>query len=355
MNSNRQASLPSDAVAGKRIVLVGGAGFIGHHLALTLNRAGAEVHVVDGLQVNSLGYYSSNYRDNPNAERYITFINERLRLIRAANVALHVVDARDYHAVTRILSAIEPDAVVHLAAVAHANRSNKDPYSTFDHSLRTLENVLDAVRSLGTHVVYFSSSLVYGQFGDQPAFEDRPCEPLGIYGALKFAAEKLVIGYNQVFDLPYSIVRPSALYGERCVSRRVGQAFIENAIVGQELTVNGDGSETLDFTYIDDLVQGVTRILAMDAARGETFNITYGGAQAINDMALLVKERFPSIRIRHEPRDALMPERGTLSIDKARDLLGYSPEHDLRSGFSRYMDWYQGAALEYSHLFRPTS
>ncbi len=351
LTSTENTAVPDGFFAGKRIALVGGAGFIGHHLALALERAGAEVHVVDGLQVNSLGFYSSNYRDNANAERYLTFLNERLAMLRSAQIALHVVDARDYHIVTRILNTIEPDAVVHLAAVAHANRSNKDPYSTFDHSLRTLENVLDAVRSLGTHVVYFSSSLVYGQFGNQPAFEDRLCEPLGIYGALKFAAEKLVISYNQVFDLPYTIVRPSALYGERCVSRRVGQAFIENALTGQELTVNGDGSDALDFTYIDDLVQGVQRILAVEAARGETFNITYGAAQSINDMALLVQERFPSIRIRHDERDVLMPERGTLSIDKARDILGYRPEHDLRSGFTRYMDWYQHLAENHPNLF----
>ncbi len=347
--------LTGRSIAGKRVVLVGGAGFIGHHMALALNRAGAEVHVLDGLQVNSLGYYSSMYRENPNAERYITFINERLSLLRTADISLHVADARDYHVTTRTLNAIEPDVVVHLAAVAHANRSNKDPYSTFDHSLRTLENVLDAVRSLGTHVVYFSSSLVYGQFGNRAATEDRPCEPLGIYGALKFAAEKLVIAYNQVFGLPYTIVRPSALYGERCVSRRVGQAFIENAIMGQELTVNGDGSDALDFTYVDDLVDGVMRILAVEASRGETFNITYGDAQAINEMATLVRDRFPSVNIRYEARDSLMPERGTLSIDKARDVLGYAPQHDLRSGFARYMDWYQSFASDNPELFEPTN
>ena len=75
----------------------------------------------------------------------------------------------------------------------------------------------------------------------------------------KYAGEKIVISYGQVFDLPYTIVRPSALYGERCVSRRVGQAFIENALRNKDLTVNGDGSDALDFTYIADLVQGVQK------------------------------------------------------------------------------------------------
>ena len=112
----------------------GGAGFIGHNLALELKKHGAEPHVVDGLQVNSLGYYTSGYTDNPRAELYIGFINERLRLLRESGVGLHVIDIRDYHVVTRTLTQIDPDVVIHLAAIAHANRSNKDPFSTFDHS-----------------------------------------------------------------------------------------------------------------------------------------------------------------------------------------------------------------------------
>ena len=79
--------------------------------------------------------------------------------------------------------------------------------------------------------------------------EDAICEPIGIYGTLKLSGELLVKAYNQVFDLPYTIIRPSALYGERCVSRRVGQIFIENAIQGNEININGDGEDKLDFTY----------------------------------------------------------------------------------------------------------
>src|SRR3546814_2209415 len=119
-----------------------------------------------------------------------------------------------------------------------------------------------SARSHKPHFIYFSSSMVYGNFDGNAVTEDRRCEPLGIYGALKYAGEKLVIAYNQVFDLPYTIIRPSALYGERCVSRRVGQAFVENALRGQDLTINGDGTDALDFTYIGDLVQGV--VMAID-------------------------------------------------------------------------------------------
>lgn len=339
------------SLLGKRVAIVGGAGFIGHHLALHLQRIGAESHVIDGLQVNNLGYYSSGYAENEHSERYIAFIEDRLALLRANKIGLHVVDAREYHSITKTLSTLQPDVVIHLAAVAHANRSNKDPYSTFDHSLRTLENVLDASRSSGAHVVYFSSSMVYGDFNNQSAVEEQPCNPIGIYGALKYAAEKILIGYGQVFEVPYSIIRPSALYGERCVSRRVGQAFIENALLNRPLSVNGDGSDMLDFTYIDDLVSGVTSTLLNTAAYGEVFNITYGQSRSISELAQIVRNRFPELEVVQNPRDSLMPERGTLSIQKAKDLLGYEPKFSIEDGFSEYLDWYEKFSASRPELF----
>lgn len=339
------------SLKGKRVAIIGGAGFIGHNLALKLADLGAEPHVVDGLQVNNIGYYTSGYSTNPHAERYIEFINERLALLRIKKVGLHIIDARDYQVVSHTLSNIKPDCVVHLAAVAHANRSNKDPFSTFDHSMRTLENVLDVTRSIGVQFIYFSSSMVYGDFEGVAVTEDRVCNPLGIYGALKYGAEKLVIGYNQVFDLPYTIIRPSALYGERCVSRRVGQAFIENALTGETLTINGDGKDGLDFTYVDDVVQGVIKSMFRPEGINQIFNITFGGARELNQLAQLVMDHFPGIKLRHNPRDGLMPERGTLSIEKARNLLGYEPQYPVEKGFVQYIDWYKDFAARNPGLF----
>ena len=340
-----------EKLKGKRIALVGGAGFIGHNLALKLKELGAEPYVIDGLQVNSIGYYTSDYEKNINAERYIAFINERLSLLRKAKISLKIIDVRDYHAVSRVFSEIKPEVVVHLAAIAHANRSNKDPFSTFDHSMRTLENVLDTIRNRGIHLIYFSSSMVYGNFDGEAVTEDGVCNPIGIYGALKYGSEKLVVGYNQVFNLPYTIIRPSALYGERCVSRRVGQAFIENAIVGDDLTVNGDGKEGLDFTYIDDLVQGIILSITNKNSINQIFNITFGAARSINQLAEIVMENFPRVKLHHKERDGLMPERGTLSIEKAKKLLGYNPQFPVEKGFIQYIDWYKNFARSNSKLF----
>jgi len=344
--------IDAKALKGKVVALVGGAGFIGHNLALELKAHGADPHVIDGLQVNNLGAFTSGLNPSPNNSLYVGFINIRLELLRQAKIPLHVIDVRDYHVLSPCLTAIKPDVVIHLAAVAHANRSNKDPFSTFDHSMRTLENALDSVKDRKPHFIYFSSSMVYGNFDGDTVAEDRHCEPMGIYGALKYGAEKLVIAYNQTFDLPYTIIRPSALYGERCVSRRVGQAFIENAIRGQSLTINGDGTDSLDFTYIKDLCQGILRVITRPESRGEVFNLTYGNARSLNKLAELVQEHFPGIKVNYNPRDALMPERGTLNVEKARRLLGYDPQFPVEKGFVQYLKWYQQLAASQPDLFR---
>lgn len=331
----------SVALQGRRIMLVGGGGFIGHNLALALRRRGSVVQVVDGLQVNNMSSFLTTPSDNPDSEFYLTFVNERLRLLREAEIPFIVQDVRDYHALSKVFSAFKPQVVVHLAAVAHANRANKDPYSTFDHSTRTLENALDVSRETIEHFIYFSSSMVYGNFADAAVDETSMCEPLGIYGALKFGGEKLVIAYNQVFNLPYTIIRPSALYGERCVSRRVIQVFVENALKGEPITIMGDGTDRLDFTYIGDLVNGVTKVIENEKSRNQIFNLTYGQGRSINEVADIVRSEFPDLVLKNKERDRLMPERGTLKVEKAKTLLGYEPNFPIEEGVRRYIEWYR--------------
>lgn len=329
------------SIKGQKITLIGGGGFIGHNLALVLNKMGAHVDIIDSLQVNNLYAFGKASQEILHRDLYIKIINQRLDLLRQNNISLHLQDARDYHALTAIINDIMPDVVIHLAAVSHANKSNKDPYSTFDHSLRTLENALDNCRGRVGHFIFFSSSMVYGHFQDIAVTEETVCNPLGIYGALKYAGEKLVIAYNQVFDLPYTIIRPSALYGERCVSRRVGQIFLENAVQGKNVIIHGDGSDKLDFTYIQDLIQGVVRVIENPKALNQTFNITYGEGRAIGEMAEIVKANFPEIEVEYLPKDSLTPDRGTLNIDKARSLIGYDPQYSLEKGYLEYIHWYK--------------
>lgn len=331
-----------NSLKGRCIALIGGGGFIGHNLALSLARQGAQVHIIDSLQINNLLYFATANLPLQRRELYLRIINERLDLLRNANISLHMQDARDYHLLSRLLDTLKPQAIVHLAAIAHAGTSNKDPYSTFDHSLRTLENALDVSRSVKPEqFIYFSSSMVYGHFKTEKVDEEHPLNPIGIYGALKLGGEKMVIAYQQVFDLPYTIIRPSALYGPRCVSRRVGQIFIESALEGLNVKVDGDGTERLDFTYIDDLVQGIELVLKNPNAKNQIFNLTFGQARSLNELLEVLKNEYPDIKTEYVKRDRLMPFRGTLSIQKAKDLLGYSPKWPVEKGFKEYIDWYK--------------
>ncbi len=334
---------------GKKIALIGGAGFIGHNLALHLQSLGAKVDIIDGMQVNNLLSLVDNIDNVPYPDLSRSIIMERTNLLRKAKINLRVQDVRDYHALTRLLNEIKPQVIIQLAAVSHANRSNKDPYSTFDHSFRTLENSLDWSRGGTSKVeqfIFFSSSMVYGNFESDQVDESSNCEPLGIYGALKYGSEKIIIGYNQTFDLPYTIIRPSALYGERCISRRVGQIFIENSLMGKDIVMSDEGKESLDFTYINDLVDGVTKCIGNKNAYNQVFNLTYGKACSIANMAEIIKKYFPNIKVKNVERDKLMPKRGTLNVDKAKDLIGYNPSWPLEKGYPKYIEWYQNFVNE---------
>jgi nucleoside-diphosphate-sugar epimerase len=324
----------------KKIIIIGGAGFIGHNLAIKLKENNFDVSVIDGLEVNNLTSVIGNYDNLPYPLLSKKIIDSRLDLLSEKKIPLYVQDVRNYHSLSHIISKIKPEVVIHLAAVSHAVRSNKNPYNTFDHSLRTLENALDAARDNVKHFIFLSSSMVYGNFKTQEVNEESACEPIGIYGALKYAAEKIIIAYNQVFNLPYTILRPSALYGERCISRRVGQIFIENALFDKELSINGDGKEKLDFTYIEDLTDGILNIINNKNSINEIFNLTYGEGREINEMIDILKESFPKLKVKKVDRDNLLPYRGTLSMDKAKSLLSLKSNWKLEKGYKRYIEWY---------------
>ena len=326
----------------KKIALIGGAGFIGHNLAISIKKKGYTPFIIDSLAVNNMLSFTD--KEIKNRKLYWTILNERMDLLHSNDIEINVEDARNYNSLSMLLSKIKPDVIIQLAAVSHANKSNKDPHTTFDHTLRTLENTLDYCKSSKSQVqqfIYFSSSMVYGHFEAKQVTEETPCNPLGIYGTLKYSGELIVKAYSRVFDLPYTIIRPSALYGERCVSRRVSQIFIENAVQGLDIAINGDGSDKLDFTYIDDLTHGVTLTIENEKARNETFNITYGEARTIGEMAEILKDHFEGININYLPKDSLTPDRGTLNVDKARNFLGYQPKNPIDVGYPKYIKWYK--------------
>ena len=145
-----------------------------------------------------------------------------------------------------------------------------------------------------TRLVYLSSSTVYGHFNKDSVDETDDCNPFGMYAVLKHVGERILKETASHTNLNFSVVRPSALYGERCISRRVSQIFLENAFAGRELVFNGDENEKLDFTYIKDLVQGLILAGAHPRAKDEIFNITYGQAQKVLMLTDILKDYFPT-------------------------------------------------------------
>ena len=234
----------------------------------------------------------------------------------------------------------KPDYIFHFAAVSHANISNVDPKYTFDNSVETLMNTLEIVKVLNCQLIYLSSSMVYGNFNGKKVNELTKCNPLGIYGNFKHICEKMIQSYNQVFNIKYTIIRPSALYGERCISRRVGQIFIENALMNKTIKINGNGEEKLDFTYIKDFISGIKKTINNKNSINQIFNLTYGSARKINDLLKILKKKFPNLKIEYVNRDKLTPIRGTLSNLKIRRLLNHRSKFSIDKGYKSYIEWY---------------
>ncbi len=325
----------------KKVLIIGGCGFIGHNLAIFLKKKKFDVTIFDSLSINN--YFSFKKDNLPNKNYYLKILKQRQDLIKKNKIKLIIGDARNYSIISKNVDTVKPNYLIHLAAVAHANISNKDPYSTFDNSMRTLENTLDACRSLKylKRFIYLSSSMVYGNFKKKIVTEKEICDPLGIYASLKFGCEKLVTGYNQVFKLPYTIIRPSALYGERCVSGRVVQKFVEAAIKKQPLQMVGDGKEFLDFTYIDDLVEGIYLSMIKNKSLNNTFNITFGKSRSLIDLIKVINKNINNVKVKKIKRDKLIPFRGTLSVNKAKKLINYKPKYNIEKGIPKLIKWYE--------------
>jgi nucleoside-diphosphate-sugar epimerase len=204
--------------------------------------------------------------------------------------------------------------------------------------MRGLINLLESAKKHRIErFVYISSSMVYGDFEDQ-VLEDAECRPQGQYGIMKLAGEWLVKDYARRCGFEYVIIRPSAVYGPLDVEDRVVAKFMIAAMRGQTLRVNGAG-ETLDFTYVDDAADGIVSAATRIMSRNNTYNITKSHSVSLLEAAEMIVEIVGSGQIEQRDRDADFPSRGALNIDRARTILGYDPQVDVREGFEKYYEW----------------
>ena len=328
----------------EKIMLVGGAGFIGHHLALALREKDADVMVVDHLQVNNIVHMlSSNEYSTKQREIYIKFIIDRFDIMRNKGVKFVNVDARNMSTLSDAYISYKPTKIVHLAAISSAVVANKMPSLAYDIQINSLRNVIDLCKNhkdITNQIVFMSSSTIYGDFTEKSVNEQIRPQPRGVYANGKYIGERMVREAKTLFDLDYTIIRPSALYGIRCISGRVSQKFVENALSGKPLILEGGGGGMLDFTHIDDLVEGITRSLIYKEGLSKTFNITFGNARYISELAKIIKEKIPEAIIKEGPKANNKPIRGTLEIDRAKKYLDFTPSRPLEKGYSDYCDWY---------------
>lgn len=314
----------------KKIMIVGGAGFIGSKIAEKLIDRGHEIIIYDQ-------YF--NFIET-GQKQYIKNLSERLKIIGDDALLIHG-DVRNADLFFSTLQNHQPDTIIHLAQIPLANVSNKFSAEALDINLNGLINI---IKSIGTvtfvkRLVYASSSFVYGNFQYSPADENHPTNPMDVYGGTKLAGENIIKGFGTRFSIDYTIIRPSAVYGPTDSNKRVAQIFIENAIINKELILEGGGENYLDFTYLDDAAEGFVLATLSDKAKNEIFNITRGEARSLKDFTDILKKYFPNLKIKIMPADTTRPKRGTLDITKAKNILGYEPKYSFEEGIKEYLNY----------------
>jgi nucleoside-diphosphate-sugar epimerase len=314
----------------KKVLITGGAGFIGYHLTKKLLDLGMEVIIYDNFvnyTINAVSHYLPylNYRLND--------IQDRACIVRG--------DIRDRGYFAQVLKEHGPEVVVHLAAIPIAKAANQFSDEAVQINLNGTINLLECLRNspVTERFVYISSSCVYGDFHYEPADEYHPLNPIDVYGGTKLSSEILTRSFGTRFGIEHVIVRPSAVYGPTDANRRVTQIMIENAIQGKPLVLFNAGLDRVDFTYVDDAVAGIALAALGEQAKNETFNITQGSGKSILDLVEVLRTRFPDLRVIEKPQDERRPSRGTLAIGKAEKMLGYAPAYDLGKGINAYLDF----------------
>lgn len=312
-----------------KILLIGGAGFIGSYCCRNLIRAGEdEIFVFDGF-VN----YMDRFKDDYEKQLALRFsdLKDQVKLVRG--------DIRYKLEVKRALREIGPEIVIHLAAIPDARKSNQFPEHAIDINLNGTVNILEAIRSIPSvkRFVFASSSFVYGDFQYCPADEEHPTNPIDVYGGAKLSGEILTKAYGTRFGNEWTIIRPSAAYGPGDSYNRVSKIFVDNALAGKPLKLFNGGKNVIDFSYVSDTANGIVLAAKSEKAANQVFNITRGEGRTIKEFAEIVAKNVPGTKIEIEESTERVPERGALDISKAKKLLGYKPKYSIEQGIQNYL------------------
>lgn len=307
-----------------RVFVSGGAGFIGSHLVDGLLSAGHRVVALDDL--------SSGNREN--VSQHLTY--DDFELIRGDVTNAESVD-----------SVLEKgyDVVFHLAARISNERALRKPRDTNDVNVAGTLNLLHSSSKSGVErLVLASSAAVYGE-QKPPLTEDSPLRPKGVYGASKAAAEAYCTAYQETIGLDVVVLRFLNVYGPRARGGRysgVMTNFASRLLEGEPPKVYGDGEQTRDFVSVHDVVRGCISAMENDDAVGEAINLGTGVPTSVNELAEVFIE-LAGADVEPEHVDARPGEvrHSHADTQKARRLLGFEPEVELREGVRRFLEWFR--------------
>jgi len=311
-----------------KVLITGGAGFIGSHTTEALLARGDEVICLDNFN----DYYSPA-RKHKNAASF-----EGYHLYR-----LYEGDIRDAAMLDALFAAEQPDKVIHIAAMAGVRYSIQHPELYESVNVRGLLNTLEVIRRHEvSNFVFASSSSVYGADSPVPFREDAPCErPVSPYAATKRAGELLCHTYHHLYGLRCTCLRFFTVYGPRGRPDMAPYLFTRWVFDGEPLKMFGDGTTYRDYTFIDDIVAGVVAALDADLSY-EIINLGNSQTVMLRDFVELVEEltghRANIVHMPPQPGDV---PRTYADVSKARRLLGYDPKTPFAEGMAHFVDWYR--------------
>ena len=317
-----------------RVLVTGGAGFIGSHLCARLVDRGDEVAVVDSFE---------------------PFHPERLKRralapLLARNLRLFEADVRDERAMDRAFRDARPEAVVHLAALTGVPPSVERPAAYADVNVHGTAVILEAARrSSVRRFVFGSSSSVYGRNAEPPFREGARIEsPLSPYAASKAAGELLTRTFHNLHGSEAIVLRLFSVYGPRQRPDLAIHRFARRMLAGQTLPFFGDGSSRRDYTYVDDIVQGILAALE-SPVKWDVVNLGGAKSTSLRELIQLLEEAL-GVAARLDPQPAQpgdMPL--TLAdLDHASRVLGYAPAVSLREGLRRFAEWIRGEGRDWT-------
>ncbi len=309
-----------------RILVTGGAGFIGSHLCGRLLDQGRELLVLDNF---------NDFYDPAVKRRNVE------PLLAKSGFSLVEGDIRDPAAVKDVFSSFRPQAVVHLAAMAGVRPSIEKPLLYCDVNIAGTTVLLEAVRkSQVGHFVFGSSSSVYGASDKLPfSEEDDLSRPVSPYAATKLAGEQLCYTYHHLNGFPVTCLRFFTVYGPRQRPEMAIHMFARRIRDGNPITVFGDGRSRRDYTFVEDIIDGVVR--SLDSPMGyEIFNLGESRTVSLSELITLLEENLGQKalieRLPDQPGDVPATY---ADVTKARRRLGYDPQVPIEEGVRRFIQW----------------